>query len=370
MTGRLRTTMQTRADALVPLDLDLDAIVRDGSRRLRRRLTALAGGSAALAMLVAGTAFGLHDRGSTAEPAPADYPGMPFTYAVGSVIHSGTSQVDVGVDVDSMVQTATGVVFADPQQRVYVEENGATHQIGQLGAAASHLVVGDDGSFVGWWDGRRFQLWPGPTGGTDSVDLGATTSDRPPSIRAIADSHVWFWNGTETWVATKPTTNAVYQIHGGLGSDSIQDAAAGKMLVQVGAEQGPAGLSVIDEITYPQGIDVAGLDPQVRNVSSGDLSPDGTHWFTDDSDQFAVFDSATGKRQDPTYRGLGFVFAAPYQWLDSDTMAVLALADTEVQHPRISLLTCHVSTNACQVTARDVGDETDVAIPVGESLRQ
>ena len=47
MTGQLRTAMQTRADELGRLDLDLDAIVRDGNRRLRRRRTMMATGAGA-----------------------------------------------------------------------------------------------------------------------------------------------------------------------------------------------------------------------------------------------------------------------------------------------------------------------------------
>jgi hypothetical protein len=105
-------------------------------------------------------------------------------------------------------------------------------------------------------------------------------------------------------------------------------------------------------------------------VSSGDLSPDGSHWFTRDSDQFAVFDSTTGGRQDVAFKGLGFEFAAPYQWLGNDTIVALALPKATTGPQPITLLTCHVSTNDCVVTARDIGDAADVALPIGLSLQQ
>jgi hypothetical protein len=128
-------------------------------------------------------------------------------------------------------------------------------------------------------------------------------------------------------------------------------------------------VSVADQAQWTPGGDLAGLDVQVPDVATGDLAPDGKHWFTDDSDQFAVFDSATGERQDPAFKDLGFEFAAPYQWLGDDTIAALALPKATNDPQPISLLTCHVSTNDCVVTARDIGDAADVALPIGQSLQ-
>ena len=68
--------------------------------------------------------------------------------------------------------------------------------------------------------------------------------------------------------------------------------------------------------------------PRLRDPCNAEASSrKGDH---DDCDQIAVFDSATGERQDPSYRSLGFVFATPYQWLGDDDIAVLAFAG----HPR------------------------------------
>jgi hypothetical protein len=47
---------------------------------------------------------------------------------------------------------------------------------------------------------------------------------------------------------------------------------------------------------------------------------------------------------------------------------VLALRDPSADKPTISLLTCHVSSNDCQVTVADAGTYTDLALPVGEAL--
>lgn len=392
MTGQLRTTLHTRADALGQPDLDLDAIVRDGNRRLRRRRTALAGGAAALALVAAGTAFGLHDRSTTAEPTPASENAKPLIYAVGSVIHTGDGTIDVGTKVVSFVSTHWGFVFSTPDQRLHYYRDGQVEPIttfdghpSQLASASTPLVTGDDGMLTAWWDGERIQTWPGFRSGevVDAFDktnsFNAATSwpnDDPPRIQAVSDGHLWFWDGQDPWIAeVRPLpTTAGWKDTNPPGSGTVVDAAADRVLVREGdgmavttANLRP--LSVGAQGGWTPGGDLAGVTAQVKDVYSGDLAPDGAHWFTQDSDQFAVFDSATGKRQDPRYQDLGFAFAAPYQWLDDDTMAVLALPKATSGSQPISLLTCHVSTNDCTVTARDIGDNTDVAIPVGESLR-
>ena len=381
MTGQLKTTLQSRADALDGLDLDLDAIVRNGNRRLRRRLTALAAGGTALALVAAGTAFGLHGRGTTAEPAPADTSAKPLAYAVGSVIHTGDGTIDVGRKVVSMVQTARGFVFSDPGQNVYEEKDGDVQQIGHLATVRSRLVTGDDGLVATWWDGHLIHLWPVAfaEGNRNTIDPALPTSGQPdqtPYVEAMSDGHLWLWDGRGTEVVeVRPTPSTAFWPDSGLPDPGmVQDAAGDRILVRVdtGLAVVKANLRPLDAAGLPNwepGTDLTGVTAQVPNVSSGDLSPDGSHWFTQDADQFAVFDSTTGGRQDVAFKDLGFEFAAPYQWLGNDTIAALALPKATNDPQPISLLTCHVSTNDCVVTAQDIGDATDVALPIGESLQ-
>jgi hypothetical protein len=387
MSGQLRATLQDHADQLDRWDVDLEAVVRSGDRRIRRRRAALAGGCAAVLVLVVGVTMALRPP-TTPEPAPAVEPTKPFSYAVGSVIHSGSDTVDVGVHVESMVQIDGGFVFTGPDRTVYLEKNGDTQAIGHLADRSSPLFASDNGLVAAWWDGERIQTWPGyrPTQSgavvaedkTDSFEVAGTwPRDNPPKIEALSDGHLWFWDGTQTMVAeVRPlTSTATWRVSDVAGPDTIQDVSARAALVRAGHE-GPGhetvGMAVIATDlrdlagkTWPRGVGPSTAQPQVRNISSGDLAPDGEHWFTQDNDQFAVFDSATGQRQDPAHPG--FAFAAPYQWLGNDTMAVLALKGMS-DHESISLLTCHVSTNDCEVTASDIGYYGDVAIPAGEAI--
>jgi hypothetical protein len=155
---------------------------------------------------------------------------------------------------------------------------------------------------------------------------------------------------------------AIHAVRSLDGRQAVQDAGGGRLLVRAGdGENAPGGLAVVPTSANPS---TDSPLSEVPGVASGDLAPDGKHWFTQDADRFAVFDSQTGDREDPTHPG--FVFAAPYQWLDSDTIAAVALRTPESD--TISLLTCHVSTNDCAVTAEDVGTYQDVAVPFGAPI--
>jgi hypothetical protein len=385
MTGQLRTTLHDRADHLTNWDVDLDAIVRDGDRRVRRRRRlAIAGGIAsgiAGVLAVVGGVSTLATRDHASRPQPADEVTKPLAYAVGSVIHTGSASVDVGVDVESMVQIDQGFVFTDPQRRVYEEKGGEVHLVRTFDEevtradAGSPLAVSDDGRVAVWWDGDQFQSYPGYglDGKSDSFPAAPTWSnDAPPAVRGVSGGHLYFWNGRQTMIAEIPPlrSTAFWPDSGLSGPQAVQDAGGDRVLVRVGD-----GLAVVKANLRPldaaalsdwePGTDLTGVRPQVSGVSTGDLSPDGKYWFSHDNDEFAVYDSANGHRQDPAHPG--FDFAAPYQWLDNDTVAVLATKGSS-DDPQISLLTCHVSTNDCQVTAPDIGGYDDIVIPVGQPL--
>ncbi|MDX6358152.1 MAG: hypothetical protein QOH37_1206, partial [Nocardioidaceae bacterium] len=364
-------------------------IVRDGNRRLRRRRNALAGGVAGTLAVVAGAAaltLGGHSASRAVQP--ADNPAKPLSYAVGSVIHSDGTTIDVGTKIESMVSVEDGFVFSGPDRTVYLETNGATHALGHIDGASSRLYASDDGLVAAWWDGEQIQTWPGyryngsgeevVEDSTHSFGVASTwPSGAPPHVEALSDGHLWTWDGQHTVVAeVRPlTSTAGWKDAGFSDPEMIRSAAGARVLIRVGD-----GMAVVKANLLPPphqpgwadwepGTDVSGVGAQVSGVTDGVLSPEGDHWFTQDSDQFAVFDSATGERQDPRYEDLGFAFAAPYQWLGNDTIAALALPKATNDPQLISLLTCHVSTNDCTVTARDIGDKTEVAITVGESLQ-
>lgn len=367
MTGQLRTSLHEHADALHALDLDLDTIVRDGDRRLRRRRLAVVGGVAVALVAAAGITALAWDRPSSTVAPADDGTTRPLSYAVGSVIHSGTDTIDVGVRVDSFVPTADGFVISDPQGQVYAERDGELQKIGQLASRRTRLVADDSGDHVAWWDGAHFQLWSAsrPAGATvtDSIDA-MTGAGATPSVRAVTGNAIWLGDARGTVVGKMgPGGTALTPVGSLPDPESVQDAAAGRLLVRVDEPGGTSGMAVRD-LTEMGSLDHG---PVVTDVYSGDLAPDGRHWLTDSGDVARVYDSVTGAGSDLPHPG--FQFAAPYTWLDDDTLAMLALskATNDPAQP-ISLLTCHVSTDQCTVAARDIGTAGQIALPVGLSL--
>jgi hypothetical protein len=147
----------------------------------------------------------------------------------------------------------------------------------------------------------------------------------------------------------------------------IQDAAAGRLLVRV-----DGGLAVVDanlphdlnpiEPSFRPRKDLLPSAPQVPNVSTGDLAPDGRHWFTAESGSFTVYASSNGSAQEPEHPG--FEGVTPYQWLGDDTIAALGHRAGDPTGP-VSILTCRVSSNACTVAVPDIGPAADVVVPTG-----
>lgn len=375
MTGQLRSTLHTRADGLDTWDVDLDTIVRAGTRRVRRRRAALAGG---VAVMVVGAVTALAVRGSTSGPQPADPHAMPLTYAVGTAIHSGDGSIDVRHQVSSFVRTDWGYVFSTPDDRVFSEKDGDVHEVGHL-APQAELIASDDGLVTAWWDGERIQTWPGyrpaASGEADAFDRtdsfssdAAWSNDDPPGVEALSDGHMWLWDGRKTWIAeVRPTpSSATWPDRPLDGSDKVQDAAGGTVLVRIGDGMAvvKANLRPLDAdllSAWQPGTDLSGVRPQVPDVATGDLSPDGDHWFTadgNDRDEFEVFDSDTGQAQAPTYPG-GQV--TPYAWLGDDTIAAWTVPTDDPNGP-VTLLTCQVSTNTCTVAASDIGTFGEIAI--------
>ena len=98
--------------------------------------------------------------------------------------------------------------------------------------------------------------------------------------------------------------------------------------------------------------------------SLAQISPD-ARWLNMDADEPTIYDLRTAKRVPIDIDGR--FFGVGYEWLDEDTVAVLA-ARTETSP--VELLSCDVPSGACTVTVDDLGtfQEGRFLIPVGESI--
>ncbi|MGC4111753.1 MAG: hypothetical protein QM747_15315 [Nocardioides sp.] len=377
MTGQLRTTFQARADQLEGWDLDLDTIVRQGERRLRRRRVTVAGGLAGV-LVVAGAlaTFAGHLNRTTAPP--ADQNAKPVTYAVGSVIHDGSRTVDVGMHVDSYVRLTSAFVFTHGLH-VYAAQDGGVHQIGDLANTSARLVAGEDGRQVGWWRGHDINLWPGYPGvhgrpnGMNATLHGEWPPGSPPRVQASWGGFFWVSDGVRSRVVYHDPPDGPYEgwpIRS-TGPSMIQDAAERSLLVRVGD-----GMAVVDanlphelnpiENSFDNKKSLLPDAPQVPGISTGDLAPDTRHWFTTQGG-FRVYAAGGRTSQVPDHDG--FVDVTPYQWLSGDTIAATAEKAGDPGGP-VSLLTCRVSTNTCTLKVADVAPAADLVVPNGPTTRR
>jgi len=388
MTGQLRSTLEDRAADLEPWEVDLTSVVHAGDRRLRRRRTAIVGGATALALALGLGSLAYARRSTSDAPPTADQDAKPLEYAVGSVIHTGDDTIDAGARVVSFVPTHWGFVFSTADHRLHQVRNGEVEPVttfdghpSRLADASTPLVTGDDGLLTAWWDGKRIQSWPGYRDGDGMVDAFDKTnsfnaarswpSADPPRIQAVSDGHLWFWDGQDSWIVeVRPmTTTAGWKDTNPPGSGTVVDATGDRVLVRVagGMAVTKANLlpwPVAKQDGWNSGGDLAGLNVQVPGPAGGDLAPDGKHWFARGADELTVFDSESGSRED--LDDPGFAFAEAYQWRDADTIAAYGLRTAGGR--MVSLLTCRVSTGTCTVTASDIGEIGNVALPDGRQL--
>jgi len=375
MTGQLRSTLEHRAERLDAWDVDLAAVIRHGDRRVRRRRATFASGLAG-ALVVAGGLAAFAGHGDRTTPPPADENAKPLTYAVGSVIHTGSDTLDVGTKVESLVAAKSGFFYSGPDRTVYVWRNGHAQALGHLADSSTRLIGSDDGVNVAWWDGKEIVAWPGMRKPVETF-----RGPRPRYweslhiVQAVSDERMWFWDGHRTWTANvlPSPSSAVWPDKAFTSAGSVQDAAGDRVLVRIGD-----GLAVMRDNLYPHrvgqlsgwrpGSDLSTATGRVAGVSSGDLAPDGRHWFSEDTGHaFTVYDSTSGKGE-AIKPPPGLTEATPYQWLGDDTIAAMGFVHSDEPGATVSLLTCRVSTGDCTVDVDDAGTADQVVVSDGRPV--
>jgi hypothetical protein len=338
MTGLLTDVMHDRADRLGPPPVDLEAITRDGDRRVRHRRTALVGGIAAAAVVVAaGSALLGGGRGPGPDGGRADVADgtdaapVALSWVEGSTLRRVDSpDVDLGVDVRAWVWAGDDIVLTDEQHRVRLWTGEAMEVIGRtFPVEADYPELVSDGSFVAWVDaeGRltRYDVSDG------DVVVAPDLPGGRPRVTAIDGAQVYAADtaGIYSWQPTSPDS---YRTVSDDPQHVVLDAESGTRVIADRGRRarvtGPAG-----ELTF-------------TTDSFVNLSPDGTHLVSETDDEGVLLDTTTGERVALETR---YAWALPFQWLDSDTVAVLAFSGSlsGVEEDRPHLLSCAVSTGAC-----------------------
>ena len=345
MTGMLQDLLRERADDLGAPHVDLASITRDGERRVRRRRTALLGGTAAAAVaLVAGIAVVAPGAGPSPDSRRdrvadgTDASPVALSWVTGSTLHrAGQPDVDLGVDVRAWVWAGDDVVFTDSQRRVRIWTGDAVDVVGEVAEPRpddAELVA--DGTRVAWMtpDGTPARL---DTASLESA-VGPQLPGRDLRVTALDGAMVYAAGsgGVHVWRPTGPDAyQTLVEDPGGV----VMDAEGGTVLRSEGSGRA--------RVTGP------GRELTLDVDSFADLAPDGAHVVAESNDTGVLLDTATGERVD---LDTGFDWALPFQWASDDTVSVLAFTGTGTDPGDTPyLLPCTVSTGACGGAERLTG---------------
>lgn len=372
MTGTLKDLLTERADTETTPHIDVDAIVRAGDSRIRRRRVAAGAGAAVVAAAVALAVptvvdSSAPDRTRSVQPAAAEFGERRVTYAVGSTIHYGDRVIDVSPHkVETLVQTDDGFVFTERSGEIFFTNGAAdAEQIGFSGQPYGRQLAADDsGSYVGWVDTRprlaEFVVYD-TSSRSELVRTseGNTPTDEQvgefelPMIQAV-DGDNAYWHSSDGITAWDLRTNTATVIAPRANYEWLQDVAAGQLARMTANTQG----TVVNA-------DPAATAP-VFDGSFADLSPAAKYIYTDVDDEAKVFDVQTAEEQTPSHAGYPFILLS--QWLDDDRFVVVAIKAGNNESDPLDLLTCSISSAKCTVAATEIGRVDELALPIGETL--
>jgi hypothetical protein len=345
-------------------------ISRDRRSHVPVKLIALA--ALVPAALAGCSSIGLDGGAHAPRPADSSAP-TALSWADDSVIHEGSSQVDVGRTVMRYVRTTAGLVFTDARGRVWSWKNGTAtmvgHTPGPLFTVAGHPLAG-------WVDQTRpdarvsFVVLNQATGQTQSsaarsrsapvVAPGEFTGAR---LVGLDDNSAWWLDGRDYYRAT-----VSWSLHRTPALDATPSQEvplpAGEQLLAVSTAVRVEQNTNSGDITAVRG--ERDVDLGTAQGDSALLAPDSRHVAFGTSEGRAtaqVFDTDTGNqvRLEPTAWS-----ALITQWLTDKTVAVLVAA-REDDHYRLE--TCSVPTAHCTVAVPDLGSGPGTGPGNGLSFR-
>jgi hypothetical protein len=349
MTEKLKTLMDSAADQDFAA-VDLDAIVTAGDRTVRRRGAAVAAaGLAAAAVTVAGAVLVVgsggtggadHDVTST----PVESAGL--SWAVGTTIHTPAGAIDTGHPVRAYVRTALGYVTVDDRGHVYSVAPGSIVRVGEVQDSSLYLVADDETALAAWLE-RGTTGWKWVV--LDQAILKRVTEvpagsgrDVPGAPKALDEGRLLV--SSRGYEAIETPSGAITPFERPAGAEELLDVEDG---VSVWVSR-PAGEDETSSYLIDRSDGGTVTIPEVRG-STAALSPD-ARWVSFDSDEPRVHDATSGEQV--TLDIGDRVFATGYEWLDADTVAVIASA---TDAGPVELLACDVPDGSCTVAEADLG---------------
>lgn len=361
MTEKLKTLMDEVTAMQDFASPDLDAIVRDGDRVVRRQRAVIGGAAVATAAVAAGAVVlvsgGMGTGDTQVSDAAIDSAGM--SWATGSVIHTPTSSVEVGSPVRAYVRTDVGYVTVDQRGTVRSIVGDDVMEVGRMEPSSLYLTSDTEDSLAAWLQHEPGGDWSWVVFDQERGRRLATFEEgRAPDIVGVVvalDGRRLFVHEGRDYMALDVDDGLEEVVDGPARDAQLLSVESG---IQAWVEPGDDG----GESEYVLGR-VGAEQVRITSVEGflASFSPDG-RWISFDADEPRVFDAATGERVAIDLEGR--VFGAGYEWLDDDSLAVIASRD---ESGPIELLVCQVPAGSCDVAAPDLGS-FDRAIDVGFAL--
>ncbi|WP_232679890.1 hypothetical protein [Nocardioides sp. R-C-SC26] len=356
----LSQQMRERTESLTFSPVDLDAIVSAGDRRRRRRVGAIVGGVAALAVVgavsvVVTEASGPTDVGAAAqEPAPA--PPAERSWAHGETLETPTGRILFERPIHAYVATDRGYVVVDVDGAVWSVLDGRAEEVGSSVLDPGTRALVTDGEWTAWTDRSGdalvYRVLDQDTAAVESLAgvVDARFDLRESSFMASLDDGVLYTVDGRGIAAT--------DVRRGTADIVMEDVSESFDLVDA-----RAGLFAV----YDEGLRIGSSPTQTRELpgvfgSNGLISPD-ARFYAPDEDTLTVR-TVTGDDVTPQLpTGFG-AFSTTVSWWDADTIGVLASTDGA----SFSLLSCEVPSGGCTVDVEDLGGEGEFQLPVGQHL--
>lgn len=357
MTDKLKTLLHDQATIPEFDPVDLAGITTAGERRVRRRRAgAVTGGLAAVAVLAAAVASSLGGSGGddAVDPAENPYAEPRVSWAVGSVIHYGDTEIEVGRPVDAYVYTGAGFVLSSGSEVWSVDADG-TERVGRLGNNLQMQSLLGEGGVAAWME---------TTAAGDPVVVAldqrtgaATRFDAEPLSMVVGIT------GGEVWFQTNTGLSA-----GDLATGTTRDLESGPKALQViGARSGVVVRLDDDGLA----MSVGPLDgPTVRLRGVGGLmvlSPSARWGASSGTLDAAVYDTRTGKEVEIDTPPQ--TFAIVTSWLDDSRVVVASMPSAGDSSAPMTLLVCAVPEGTCTPEPEVAGRTwDDLVLPWGVDM--
>jgi hypothetical protein len=369
VTGLLKDLMHDRADRLAQPVLDLEAITRDGERRVRRRR--VVGGFSGLAAVVTLAALAPvvldgRDAGDDKNNVGVSE-SAAVTWAEGDVIHADSRAYEIGHDIHAFVATGAGYVVVDPDGAVWSWTGGPAERVGtaltDTSGSSAELVA--DGAWAGWIDASQ-NTYVFLDQATETIqsrpisEQAGDAADAQPRMFAI-DGATAYVRDQRGMVTINLGTEDVAVIGPLIAGSEIDDVEGGLILHSLSNKDKDVTVASRD----------LGTDEPALDIRGGDISPGGRYVMSENSatnnDTFTLLQLADGKELTPAI-ARDYDFFLGYAWADDNTYSAFGLqmnGRQESSDIEVDLLECQVGTRSCEVLGDGPADINDFEIPVG-----